>query len=315
MTTNAIATLPAAGAALDAAVSGAIAEATSEHTRRMYRAQAKIFASWCAANGLAALPAEPSTVARYLTARALTGAKVATIQAGRSAIAAVHRAAKVDNPCNNETVRSTVQGLARKHRSPRRQASPLTADDLAAILATARLPRRTARGMESAEVAQRRGAVDAAIAGVLFQAGLRRSEAAALAWGDIQPASQPGAFLVHVRASKTNRDGSRVDIRLVKNGAAKALAAIRPDDAQPSDRVFGLDGRTIARRLAAAAKAAGLEGDYSGHSGRVGLASELTARGASLQEVMLAGGWQSAAMVARYSAGATAEQGAVAKYL
>ena len=48
---------------------------------------------------------------------------------------------------------------------------------------------------------------------------------------------------------------------------------------------------------------------------RVGLASELTARGASTTEVMLAGNWRTARMVAHYSAGATAERGAVAKYL
>ena len=51
------------------------------------------------------------------------------------------------------------------------------------------------------------------------------------------------------------------------------------------------------------------------HSGRVGLASELTARGASTTEVMLAGNWRTSRMVAHYSAGAKAERGAVAKYL
>ena len=47
----------------------------------------------------------------------------------------------------------------------------------------------------------------------------------------------------------------------------------------------------------------------------MGLASELTRRGASVTETMLAGGWKTARMVARYSVGATAERGAVAKYL
>ena len=51
------------------------------------------------------------------------------------------------------------------------------------------------------------------------------------------------------------------------------------------------------------------------HSGRVGLASELTAAGASTTETMLAGGWKTSRMVAHYSAGASAERGAVAKYL
>ena len=60
---------------------------------------------------------------------------------------------------------------------------------------------------------------------------------------------------------------------------------------------------------------AGIEARVTAHSGRVGLASELTARGASTTEVMLAGNWKTARMVAHYSAGATAEHGAVRKYL
>ena len=63
------------------------------------------------------------------------------------------------------------------------------------------------------------------------------------------------------------------------------------------------------------AAAAGLPGRLTAHSGRVGLASELTARGASTTAVMLAGAWKTARMVAHYSAGATAELGAVARYL
>ena len=47
----------------------------------------------------------------------------------------------------------------------------------------------------------------------------------------------------------------------------------------------------------------------------MGLASELTARGASTTAVMRAGAWKTARMVAHYSAGATAELGAVARYL
>ena len=46
-----------------------------------------------------------------------------------------------------------------------------------------------------------------------------------------------------------------------------------------------------------------------GHGGRLGLASELTARGASTTETMLAGGWTTHRMVAHYNAGVAAEQG------
>ena len=82
-----------------------------------------------------------------------------------------------------------------------------------------------------------------------------------------------------------------------------------------SDRIIGLSPLQIQRRFTAAARAAGIEARVTAHSGRVGLASELTARGASTTEVMLAGNWKTARMVAHYSAGATAERGAVRKYL
>ena len=255
--------LPAASAALDAAVAAAIEAATSPNTRRMYRAQARVFGSWCDANGLAALPAAPATAAKYLTARAEAGAAVATVHAARSAM---HRAADVANPCDSELVRITVRGLTRQHRAPQRQATALTADGLAAILATAHLPRprgRGGKGRETPAVAARRGAVDKAIAGLLFQGGLRRSEVASLTWADVKPGMAQGTCLVHVRASKTNQDGRRADVRLLKSGAA-AVESLRPRNAARSVRVIGLDPRTIGRRLTAAAGAhrAGRGGDH-----------------------------------------------------
>ena len=46
------------------------------------------------------------------------------------------------------------------------------------------------------------------------------------------------------------------------------------------------------------AEAAGIERRVTAHSGRVGLASELTSRGASIADVMLAGNWKTSRMVA-----------------
>ena len=114
-----------------------------------------------------------------------------------------------------------------------------------------------------------------------------------------------------------SRGGHRRRAVSKKNCAAKAICTVRADrpDAAPTDRVVGLGSLQIQRRFTAAARAAGIEARLTAHSGRVGLASELTARGASTTEVMLAGNWKTARMVAHYSAGATAERGAVAKYL
>ena len=272
-----------------------------------------------------ALPAAPDAVAAYLAHLADTGKAASTIGAARAAIGAAHRDAGQVDPTAHEGVRRVLKGLRRQTVGRGRgQAQGLTADDVAAMLATADIRRRTGRGFESEQAALERGAVDKVIVGLLFQGGLRRSEAAALTWADITDATDGAGVLVHVRQSKTNQEGERRDVRFLKNGCAFAVRRLRdrrtverrgelPDG---SERVLqGLNGASVARRVAAAAKAAGIDGRITGHSGRVGLATELTARGASTTETMLAGGWSTARMVAHYSAAVAAEAGAVAKYL
>ena len=81
---------------------------------------------------------------------------------------------------------------------------PIGAADLVAVLATCHRPRRRGRGVESDQVALERGRVDAVIAGLLFMAGMRRSEVSALRWADIADSTDGDSMLVTVRRSKTN---------------------------------------------------------------------------------------------------------------
>ena len=320
---TAIATTGAAGAgapitaADQARIDRALQDARSTNTRAQYRSAWRGWVAWAGQHGHQPMPADPASVAAYLTARADAGAATATVRTIRAAIRAAHVDGGAADPTAHDGVRRVLQGIGRQGAGRGRgQAAPITADGLAAIMATACIPRRTGRGLESDVQAATRGAVDKAIAGLLFQGGLRRSEAAALTWGDVRKSADGRGLTVTVRRSKTDQDGTAADVRYVKNGAAVAVLAIRPPVADDDAPVLGgLTGASIARRLTAAARAAGIDGRITGHSGRVGLASELTARGASTTETMLAGGWKTARMVAHYSAGATAEQGAVAKYL
>ena len=262
-------------------------------------------------------PVDDASLAVYLGAIFEAGRAPAT---AALAVAAVRFRAKLagqPDPAGECTAR--VLGGYRRTAADRGrgQAAPLSADGLAAILATAERPRTDGRGVESHTTAQRRGRTDAVIAGLLFMGGLRRAEVSALEWRDVADASDGDGVLITVRTSKTNQEGDTADVRYLKNGAAKAIRTLRTDrpDAAPTDRVIGLSPLQIQRRFTAAARAAGIEARLTAHSGRVGLASELTARGASTTEVMLAGNWKTARMVAHYSAGAAAERGAVRKYL
>jgi len=70
----------------------------------------------------------------------------------------------------------------------------------------------------------------------------------------------------------------------------------------------------MANRIRAAAKAAGLEGRYSGHSAPVGMACDLLAKGASVEDVQTAGRWAAPKMVLRYGRSELAGRSAVADY-
>ena len=310
-------------AAQVARIEDAAAAAKALNTRRQYRSAWNAFADWCQEGGHQSIPAAPETVAAYLTHLADTGKAGSTIAAARAAVGSVHRDAGAADPTKHEGVRRVLAGLRRQTIGRGRgQATGLSADDVAGMLAVADLPRRSGRGTESQTAAETRGAIDKVIVALLFQGGLRRSEAAALTWGDVQDTAG-GAMLITVATSKTNQHGDRADVRYLKNGCASAVRRLRDRltvmaSGRPAaaEKVLGgLNDQSVARRITAAARAAGIVGRITGHSGRVGLATELTSRGASTTETMLAGGWQTARMVAHYAAGAAAENGAVAKYL
>ena len=262
------------------------------------------------------------TLAAYIGLLAREG--LSTASAATALAAVKHRAEEQgrQSPAGKLT-QDALRGFRRqaaRRPSSRGQAQAITLENATAMLQAAFKPRARGRGgMESRETAERRGIVDAAIVAVLFQGGLRRCEAAALTWADIEDAADGEGVLIQVRASKSNQDGAAADTRYVKGGFAAALRRLRvergPAGVLADMPMFALGDQQIGRRFTATAKAAGISGRITAHSGRVGLASELTRRGASITETMLAGGWKTARMVAHYSAGATAERGAVAKYL
>lgn len=306
-TARAIAPAAAAGGSLAAVgedARQAVADSLSPHTRRAYQSAWRQWQAWADPRpGRRVMPASDISVADYLSERAAAGASVATVRQAASAIAFAHRAAGAPNPCQSALVRAVLSGLSRRASldgARSRQAQPLDADALAAIRATARIPRRGRGGaLETAELADQRGAVDIALTSVLSDAGLRRSEAAALQWRDVERTGASG--VIHVRRSKSDQHGAGAAAAITRR-TMRALDAIRPSDASADDApVFGLSASQISRRVSAAAQAAGLGAGYSGHSGRVGMAVRMARRGAPDSAIMRQGRWQSGAMVARYT--------------
>ncbi|MYE02033.1 MAG: tyrosine-type recombinase/integrase [Alphaproteobacteria bacterium] len=292
----------------------ALSASLAPSTRRAYLGHWRAFEAWAAARGYAASPAAPRTVAAHL-AQLADSASVSTLRVRRAAIGAAHRAMGHPDPAASELVKRALGGLVRQLGSAQAQAAPLDAAALDAIRATACLPRaggQLRRRRESVETARRRGLADIALCSVMRDALLRREEAASLAWGDIAEEAD-GSGRLAVRRAKNDQEANGTLLYLGPQ-AMRDLAAIRLPGADPAGRVFRLSGSQVSRRIAAAARAAGLGEGFSGHSPRIGMAQDLAASGAGLPELMQAGRWKSSAMPALYIRSQAAGRGAVAKY-
>ena len=143
---------------------------------------------------------------------------------------------------------------------------------------------------------------------------MRRSEAAALTWADMELRDNCSA-LQQGRRSNSDPEGEGVVLYIGKE-AGEVLRAIRPTDEllDLNTPVFGLSSRQVGRRVQAAAKAAGLGEGFTARSGRVGMAQDLVKSGVELPALMTAGRWRSAKMPARYTERQAADRGAVARY-
>ena len=300
-----------------------LAGAYAPNTSRSYRSQLRAWVAWCVQRGTSPADADADTLVTYIRERAegvVIGerlhrpAKPNSLNVACAAISKAYEVAGMDDITKHPRVREALR--AHRYRMARegvrvRQAEALTAENMAAIRVTALRPRRGRGGMESEETARRRGLTDIALIGLMRDCMLRRSEAADVRWNDIT--SEPdGTGRLFVGVSKTDQEGEGT-LLFVSRQTMTDLAAIRP--AEAGDRlVFDLHPRSIGRRIAAAARAAGQSGAYSGHSARVGMARDLARAGEELPSLMTAGRWKGPEMVARYISHERAGRGAVARY-
>ncbi len=282
-------------------------------TRVNYRSQWKKWETFADDNGYHVFPVDPVHLADWITQRAADGRKPGTIRMGLAAVGAAHRQANLPNPAEDEGVRATMRDTTRVAGRAQKQAAGLTAASLAAIRATACVPRIGRGGsLETAHTAEARGQIDIALISLMRDGMLRRSEAANLTWGDLIEEGDGTGRLTVVR-SKTDQEGEGV-VLFVSAPTMEALKAMRPVDANTHDSLFGLSDEQIARRVSSAAAAAGLGEGFTGHSARVGMAQDLARTGTELPALMTAGRWQSPTMPARYTRAEQAGRGAIARF-
>ena len=294
-------------------ITEALEHSLAPTTRINYRSQWKKWETFADDNGYHVFPVDPVHLADWITQRAADGRKPGTIRMGLAAVGAAHRQANLPNPAEDEGVRATMRGITRVAGRAQKQATGLTAASLAAIRATASVPRIGRGGsLETAHTAEARGQIDIALISLMRDGMLRRSEAASLTWGDLIEEGDGTGRLTVVR-SKTDQEGEGV-VLFVSAPTMESLRAIRPAPASARDSLFGLSDGQIARRVTSAATAAGLGEGFTGHSARVGMAQDLARIGTELPALMTAGRWQSPTMPARYTRGERAGRGAIARF-
>ena len=283
----------------------------SAGTKRTYLSQWKQWVAFAAKHGMKILPADPASFAKWLSDRAKAKAKFATINIGLQAVKSIHLYYNELDPCDAQ-VMQTLNGIRVGLGVAQAQVSGLNPEDIAAIEATACTPRISRGGrLEKADFARKRGYMDIALVRTSFDAMLRLSELPALRWKHFTVNPEDGSGQLYIESSKTDRAGEGACAYISAETVA-ALERIRGTAGQ-EDRSFPLSVRTLRRHITAAAAAAGLEGRFSGHSGRVGMAQALAAKDFQLPAIQNAGRWKSREMPTRYTRFQTPKHGAVAR--
>ncbi|MBE3206601.1 tyrosine-type recombinase/integrase [Frankia sp. CH37] len=282
-------------------------------TWRAYDADWRHFRAWCDREGLAALPAAPTTIAAYLAdhagPRGTPGAlAVSTLGRRLAALSVAHLAAGVDPPPTRAPeVTSVWNGIRRTYTVAPAQVTPTRTRDIRAMIDAMDLT-----GPAAPRLADLR---DRALLLIAYSGALRRSELVALDVDDL-PEDDHGLRL-HIRRSKTDQDGagalvglpygSRLPTCPVRAWRAWTAAAGLTDG--PAFRGIDRHGHLAAKRLsdravadilARRAAAAGLTGRFAGHSTRRGFATEAYAHGVPEPAVMRQGRWKSRTTMDRY---------------
>ena len=188
----------------------------SPNTRRAYAGALRRLDAWLDGREL-----HDVTLATYLAelhdaGRASSSASMAV------AAACFHAKLAGDlNPAGERTARVLAGYRRTAADRGRGQVGRFSASDLAAVLATCHRSRRRGRGIESDEMAAERGRVDAVIAGLLFMAGMRRSEVSALRWSDVVDATDGDGVLVP-GPDLEDQPGWRGEQRAVREGRCRA---------------------------------------------------------------------------------------------
>ena len=261
-----------------------IAESTVEAYERCWR----MFTNWCDKKDR--IP-EPANLAVYLNEAAVSESTL------RNTLKAACRELNIPKGDIRDTLSNVISNRQKHQELPlgKGKAQGLTQGDFDKIVECGKID-----------------PVSVALIATMRDGLLRSAEVVEITWADITHQGD-GSGRLFIQRSKTDQMGRGAEVYLSRPTMAR-LAEIRPPGTYGTQKVFPFGTRTVRKRLETAGKRAGLPGQYSGHSCRVGMAQDLAAGGASTTLIQDAGRWKDASMPARYARGGALLHGAVAQY-
>lgn len=287
-------------------VAAAVQAARSPNTQRSYASAWRQWNAWCACHAFNAMPADPLTVAAYLTERAREGRSVSTLDVTRAAIRSAHLDAGRADPTASPGVVLVLKGLKRKRGSaPMRQAHPLATGEL----------RRIVQEMNRASL---RGKRDAALILLGYAGAFRRSELANLSVRDL--AFKTDGVVVTLTRSKGDQESKGVAVGVLRGRMKESdpVLALREwisasgitEEAPLFQRIgwsdrrvtgHGITGDTVNSILQGRAADAGLADLLlTGHSLRAGHATTAAENGISSDRLARTTRHKNLATLARY---------------
>ncbi len=294
-------------------------------TERAYAHDWADFTAFCGRHGLEPLPAAPQTLALYLKAletlrsrspagiRAGTvGLSLPTLRRRLAAIASRHASAKVETPTDHPLVRKLLRRYSRSRGTATQKKEPLLVEQLPALV----------KAMPDDEP----GARDRALLLLGYAGAFRRAELVAL---DVEHLrfSKAGLY-VWIAAAKNDprKKGRELYVpRLPLEAPSAQLCAVAAlarwlevvGATGPVFRTFDLRGRLrstrldpgdVARILRRRATAAGVSGDFAGHSLRRGFITNAAKKKIPIESIKRITGQRSSGIVLDYVAAATLDE-------
>jgi site-specific recombinase XerD len=283
-----------------------IQAAKAPATLRAYRSDWRHFADWCRGKGLSALPAQPHTVALYLS-EASRSLRPGTLNRRLTSINKVHRAAGLAAPAlaDDLVVGETLKGIRRVHGTEQAAKQPLFTDEL----------RRMVAALPGGLIGLR----DRAILLLGFAGAFRRSELARLETREFRETGE--GLVVRVSRSKTDQEARGREVA-IPYGSDEATCPVRAWRAwmeaagledgplfRRIDRHAHINARalhkdSIGQIVKRAARAAGLDPKlYAGHSLRAGFCTQAYMNGAREFDIMRQTGHRSLETLRKYIRG------------